>query len=181
MTIYEILSRALPFSLNKNGPTQGVGLASAVSRDGLRPEVDAKWDSTLTSVMESCWKQNPKERPRMSNVAARIEAWILSFAGMKTKEDEADGINQPSFRIQKGMSQSEMYELWKLRELKAMRLVDEETAGISNKKNDSTVFYVALGPSLGQGSFAKVHLVEIGVARYAAKIFNSEFAAGLHG
>ena len=172
MTIYECLSRSLPFTLNKSGPTEGIALATAVAQNGYRPDVDGEWDAVLVSIMQSCWKQEPKDRPRMTNVAAQIERWLESSVSQTMS---ATGKLQAlSFNVQKSMSQVEVYELWKLRELKNLHLVSgDEQAQMSSTSSA----YVTLGRSLGKGSFAQVYLVEIGSANHAAKVFNSELIA----
>lgn len=78
--LYELLSRQLLVPWAASAPEdegqarQAIErYAYAVAMMGARPPLPASWPPPVCELIRACWAQDPHERPRMSDVAARLQ------------------------------------------------------------------------------------------------------------
>ena len=65
--------------------------ADAVAYSGKRPPRPSKMDPELWEVIEICWKQDPNERPAMSEVIDHLQALMGSMDSAKNQHRKAIG------------------------------------------------------------------------------------------
>lgn len=55
----------------EGGPDEIERYASRVAR-GYRPVVPTEWPEAIQNLIQSCWAQDPKNRPSMSEVVIQL-------------------------------------------------------------------------------------------------------------
>ncbi|KAJ3030999.1 UNVERIFIED_CONTAM: Nuclear receptor sub 2 group C member 2 [Siphonaria sp. JEL0065] len=83
MTMYQILSDLFPFSETYDPTYEKV--KDWVKNDGYRPERPNGFDGSAIpdfcwSLVESCWVQDPKERPKFDDIVGVIEGWSFNMS-----------------------------------------------------------------------------------------------------
>jgi serine/threonine protein kinase len=93
MVFYEILTRRIPWTAEMAKLEKGVAPLARVGGwvcDGRRPEFeDVKGvDTVLAEIMESCWRQQPSDRPSLAGILDKLRAECPSARAARAAEAE---------------------------------------------------------------------------------------------